>query len=159
MAQAVVVVREDTPGDKRLAAYAAPADPAVSGRELADRIRHFVADRLPDHLVPPFVTVLDRLPLTPNGKVDRAGLPVPDPMAAVSVARGPASPPTRSCSAWSSPMCCACPASASTTTSSPWAGTPCSRSGWSAASAPYWVPRRPWPPSSRTRPCPAWRGS
>ncbi|WP_263242093.1 non-ribosomal peptide synthetase, partial [Streptomyces sp. A13(2022)] len=92
VAQAVVVVREDTPGDKRLAAYAAPADPAVSGRELADRIRHFVADRLPDHLVPPFVTVLDRLPLTPNGKVDRAGLPVPDPMAAVSVARGPASP-------------------------------------------------------------------
>ncbi|MBU6536158.1 non-ribosomal peptide synthetase, partial [Streptomyces mayonensis] len=92
VAQAVVVVREDTPGDKRLAAYAAPADPAVSGRELADRIRHFVAERLPDHLVPPFVTVLDRLPLTPNGKVDRAGLPVPDPMAAVSVARGPASP-------------------------------------------------------------------
>ncbi|WP_394427654.1 non-ribosomal peptide synthase/polyketide synthase [Streptomyces sp. SGAir0957] len=92
VAQAVVVVREDTPGDKRLAAYAAPADPAVAGRELADRIRQFVADRLPDHLVPPFVTVLDRLPLTPNGKVDRAGLPVPDPMAAVSVARGPATP-------------------------------------------------------------------
>ncbi|WP_371798033.1 non-ribosomal peptide synthase/polyketide synthase [Streptomyces albidoflavus] len=92
VAQAVVVVREDTPGDKRLAAYAAPADPAVAGRELADRVRQFVADRLPDHLVPPFVTVLDRLPLTPNGKVDRAGLPVPDPTAAVSVARGPATP-------------------------------------------------------------------
>ncbi|WP_322986209.1 non-ribosomal peptide synthase/polyketide synthase [Streptomyces sp. S584] len=92
VAQAVVVVREDTPGDKRLAAYAAPADPAVSGRALADRIRQFVADRLPDHLVPPYVTVLDRLPLTPNGKVDRAGLPVPDPMAAVSIGRGPASP-------------------------------------------------------------------
>uniref|UniRef100_A0AAU3H0S3 Non-ribosomal peptide synthase/polyketide synthase n=1 Tax=Streptomyces sp. NBC_01401 TaxID=2903854 RepID=A0AAU3H0S3_9ACTN len=92
VAQAVVVVREDTPGDKRLAAYAAPADPAVSGVELSDRIREFVADRLPDHMVPPFVTVLDRLPLTPNGKVDRAGLPTPDPMAAVSVERGPASP-------------------------------------------------------------------
>ncbi|MGW8063908.1 amino acid adenylation domain-containing protein, partial [Streptomyces ziwulingensis] len=92
VAQAVVVVREDTPGDQRLVAYAAPADPSVPARELADRIRRFVADRLPDHLVPPFVTVLDRLPLTPNGKVDRAGLPAPDPMAAVSVARGPASP-------------------------------------------------------------------
>ncbi|MEU0148791.1 amino acid adenylation domain-containing protein [Streptomyces sp. NPDC006288] len=92
VAQAVVVVREDTSGDKRLAAYAAPADPAVNGQELAHGIREFVAERLPDHLVPPYVTVLDRLPLTPNGKVDRAGLPTPDPMAAVSVGRGPASP-------------------------------------------------------------------
>ncbi|MEV5161102.1 amino acid adenylation domain-containing protein [Streptomyces sp. NPDC053728] len=92
VAQAVVLVREDTPGGKCLAAYAAPADPAVTGRELADSIREFVAERLPDHLVPPHVTVLDRLPLTPNGKVDRAGLPTPDPMAAVSLGRGPATP-------------------------------------------------------------------
>ncbi|MFE3741863.1 amino acid adenylation domain-containing protein [Streptomyces sp. NPDC059134] len=92
VAQAVVVVRQDTPGDKRLAAYVAPADPAVNGRELVARIREFVSARLPDHLVPSFVSVLERLPLTPNGKVDRGGLPAPDPVTEISTARTPASP-------------------------------------------------------------------
>ncbi|MFE3828673.1 amino acid adenylation domain-containing protein [Streptomyces sp. NPDC059092] len=90
VAQGVVVVREDTPGDKRLAAYVAPADPAVTGRELASRVREFVGSRLPDHLVPSFVSVLERLPLTVNGKVDRAALPAPDLTAVTGTGRAPA---------------------------------------------------------------------
>ncbi|MFJ9427667.1 non-ribosomal peptide synthase/polyketide synthase [Streptomyces sp. NPDC101249] len=92
VAQAVVVVREDTPGDKRLAAYVAPVDPAADARELAARIREFVGGRLPDHLVPSFVSVLERLPLTPNGKVDRGGLPAPDPVSETGTARTASSP-------------------------------------------------------------------
>ncbi|MFB7449794.1 phosphopantetheine-binding protein, partial [Streptomyces sp. NPDC056194] len=49
-----------------------------------------VADRLPDHLVPTHVIVLERLPLTPNGKVDKRALPEPAPV--VSTGRAPRTP-------------------------------------------------------------------
>ncbi|MCR3750863.1 non-ribosomal peptide synthetase [Lentzea californiensis] len=67
--QAEVVVREDSPGDKRLVAY-------VVGR--AEGVREFAAKHLPDYLVPAAVVALESLPRTPNGKLDRAALPVPD---------------------------------------------------------------------------------
>ncbi|MER5636710.1 amino acid adenylation domain-containing protein, partial [Kitasatospora sp. NPDC002227] len=67
--QAAVLVREDRPGERRLVGY------AVGGAEPAE-LRAFLAERLPDHMVP-VVVVLDRLPLTPNGKVDRRALPAP----------------------------------------------------------------------------------
>ncbi|WP_159787326.1 non-ribosomal peptide synthase/polyketide synthase [Streptomyces sp. NHF165] len=94
VAQAVVTVHEHGPDDKRLAAYVVPADRTDRGDrpELPSRLREFVAQRLPDHLVPSYVTVLDRLPLTANGKVDRAGLPAPEPTAATDPRRAPASP-------------------------------------------------------------------
>ncbi|MGW3046339.1 non-ribosomal peptide synthetase, partial [Kitasatospora sp. NPDC001159] len=71
--QAAAAVREDTPGDRRLIAYAVTAAPA-SGATL----RGFLRDRLPEHLVPAAVVVLDGLPLTANGKLDRRALPAPD---------------------------------------------------------------------------------
>ncbi|KAA1249838.1 amino acid adenylation domain-containing protein [Mycobacterium simiae] len=71
VSDAVVIAREDHPGDKRLVGYlTGPADPAVA--------REALAARLPPYLVPAAIVVLDRLPLTVNGKLDTAALPAPD---------------------------------------------------------------------------------
>ena len=71
VAQAVVVVREDRPGDKRLVGYiTGTADPAD--------IRTRLADRLPNYMVPAAVIALDELPLTVNGKLNTRALPAPD---------------------------------------------------------------------------------
>ena len=72
VAQAVVIVREDRPGDKQIVGYVVgeSPDPAL--------LRGFVAERLPQYLVPAAVVVLDELPLTANVKVDRRALPAPD---------------------------------------------------------------------------------
>ncbi|WP_264653460.1 non-ribosomal peptide synthetase, partial [Actinoplanes cyaneus] len=73
VAQAVVIVREDRPGEKRLVGYLVPAADAV---ELS-AVREFAARRLPDYMLPTLL-VLDTVPVTVNGKLDRAALPAPD---------------------------------------------------------------------------------
>ncbi|HEV2150668.1 MAG TPA: amino acid adenylation domain-containing protein, partial [Longimicrobiaceae bacterium] len=70
--EAVVVVREDTPGEKRLAAY------VVGGDVAAAALRAHLGARLPEYMVPSDFVVLESLPLTPNGKVDRRALPAPE---------------------------------------------------------------------------------
>ncbi|WP_181019443.1 non-ribosomal peptide synthetase [Nonomuraea typhae] len=77
LAHAVVAVREDRPGERRLVAYAVPSGAAVE-RDL----RAYLAARLPAYMVPSAFVLLEALPLLPNGKVDRAALPAPGAAAA-----------------------------------------------------------------------------
>ena len=83
--EAVVMAREDVPGDTRLVAYFATrgSEPPATG-ELREHLRA----RLPDYMVPSHFVLLPALPQTPNGKVDRHALPAPDlaPMAAATAA-------------------------------------------------------------------------
>jgi amino acid adenylation domain-containing protein len=74
---ATVVLRNDSPLDQRLLAYVVPRTrPAPAG--LLSRVRSFLEQKLPGHMIPSSITQLDELPLTQNGKVDRAALPAPD---------------------------------------------------------------------------------
>ncbi|MFJ9109278.1 amino acid adenylation domain-containing protein [Streptomyces sp. NPDC102283] len=71
---AVVVVREDNPGDRRIVGYAEVPEPrAVTAGDLEAHVR----ERVSPHMVPQATVVLDALPLTPHGKVDRSALPAP----------------------------------------------------------------------------------
>lgn len=74
--QAVVIVREDRPGDKRLVAYVTRAD-GVAEIDVAS-LRAQARQRLPDYMMPSAIVTMDAMPLTPNGKVDRRALPAPD---------------------------------------------------------------------------------
>ncbi|MEN8656109.1 amino acid adenylation domain-containing protein [Streptomyces sp. 21So2-11] len=75
VAQVVVTVREDSPGDKRLGAYVVPQHDT---HPMASTLRPWCATTLPDFMVPSAFIILEALPLTPNGKVDRRALPAPD---------------------------------------------------------------------------------
>ncbi|MFI0879812.1 amino acid adenylation domain-containing protein [Streptomyces parvus] len=85
--RAVVVVREDRPGVRRLVAYYVPAAGASPAEE---ELGAHLAERLPHYMVPAVLVALDTFPLTPNGKLDRAALPAPE--SAASAGRGPRTP-------------------------------------------------------------------
>ncbi|MCX5661183.1 MAG: amino acid adenylation domain-containing protein [Planctomycetota bacterium] len=75
VADAVVIAREDRPGDKQLVAYVAPNE----GQSLDPReLRAAVRAQLPEFMTPSAIVLLRELPRTPNGKVDRKALPAPD---------------------------------------------------------------------------------
>ncbi len=73
---AVAVVREDVPGERRLVAYLVAAEGGTV--PAAAELRAALKERLPDYMVPSAFVPLDALPLTPNGKTDRRALPAPD---------------------------------------------------------------------------------
>lgn len=73
--QAVVMVREDRPNDKRIIAYIVAKEKETI--HLAE-IRSYVSESLANYMMPAAFVLLEELPLTPNGKVDRKKLPAPD---------------------------------------------------------------------------------
>ncbi|EUA24755.1 AMP-binding enzyme family protein [Mycobacterium xenopi 3993] len=82
--QAVVIAREDRPGDRRLVGYVTGAvDPAG--------LREQLAQRLPGYMIPAAVVVVEALPLTVNGKLDKRALPLPE-YADTDRYRAPATP-------------------------------------------------------------------
>ncbi|MFE1173355.1 amino acid adenylation domain-containing protein [Streptomyces sp. NPDC058773] len=87
--RAVVTVREDRPGDRRLVAYVQHAQgaPPLDAAALRDE----TAERLPSYMTPSAFVVVDSWPLTPNGKLDHRALPAPAPVTGRST-RPPASP-------------------------------------------------------------------
>ncbi|MGI9304604.1 MAG: amino acid adenylation domain-containing protein, partial [Gammaproteobacteria bacterium] len=96
--EAVVIAREDSPGDKRLVAYVTQPE-SVGGQDIAPdaeetsaviaALREHVLMQLPEYMAPAAFMVLDALPLTPNGKLDRQALPAPDHSAVVTRAYEP----------------------------------------------------------------------
>ncbi|HEX7239395.1 MAG TPA: amino acid adenylation domain-containing protein, partial [Longimicrobiaceae bacterium] len=83
--EALVYVREDSPGSRRLVGYVVAAEGGEAPSEA--ELRAFLAGALPEYMVPSAFVVLERLPLTPSGKIDRRALPAPErPESAISVA-------------------------------------------------------------------------
>ena len=74
--EAIVLAREDPPGEKRLVAYAIPLR---ESRPTVQELRKFLQTKLPDYMVPSAFVFLDSFPITPNGKVNRKALPIPTP--------------------------------------------------------------------------------
>src|SRR5581483_1321507 len=72
---AVVLMREDTPGNKRLVAYLLPKQ---EGNLDENELRVWLKRQLPDYMIPSAFMLLEAFPLTPNGKIDRRALPAPN---------------------------------------------------------------------------------
>ena len=73
--QAIVIVREDKDGDRRLVAYVVGSPDSSVG---ISELRNYLQTKLPDGMIPSAFVIMDTLPLTPNGKIDRLSLPVPN---------------------------------------------------------------------------------
>ncbi len=74
VAQAVVITREDTPGDVRLVGYVLSTGASLDAAVLRD----FLRKSLPEYMVPAHIVQMDAIPLLPNGKIDRKALPKPE---------------------------------------------------------------------------------
>jgi amino acid adenylation domain-containing protein len=73
--QAVVIDREERPGDKRLIAYVVAKQQSPLS---VNHLRGYLKDKLPEFMVPSTFVFMDALPTSPNGKLDRRALPEVD---------------------------------------------------------------------------------
>ncbi|MEW5928486.1 MAG: amino acid adenylation domain-containing protein [Gemmatimonadota bacterium] len=73
--RALVHAWEESPGDRRLVGYVVP-EPGAGAPDAAG-LRGFLAERLPEYMLPSAFVVLEAFPLTPSCKIDRRGLPAP----------------------------------------------------------------------------------
>ena len=123
---AVVILREDAPGDKRLVAYytAFPISDPVQESPNPDTLRAHMAATLPEYMVPMAYVRMDAMPMTPSGKLEPRLLPPPaaDAFLSRSYEPPPRGPWRRN---WrrSGPTCSRLTALAVTTISSRWAAT------------------------------------
>ena len=76
--EAIVLAREDVPGDRRLVAYLVAEEGQGEAAAEAAALRQALLQSLPEYMVPAHFIMLEQMPLTPNGKVDRKALPAPD---------------------------------------------------------------------------------
>jgi amino acid adenylation domain-containing protein len=96
--EAVVLVREDRPGDRMLAAYVVPrnasntADTAGTAGSDLQSLRSFLWEKLPSYMVPSAFVTLPALPVTANGKLDRQALPAPERVRGEGGAAAPSDP-------------------------------------------------------------------
>src|SRR5579859_46278 len=99
VAQAVVLAREDQPGEKRLVAYVVKkAEAAMPG---PDELFDYLKARLPEHMVPAVLVELEKWPLTHNGKIAREKLPQPGTDRAQQEYMGPQNPTEETlCQVW-----------------------------------------------------------
>jgi thioester reductase-like protein len=74
--EAVVLAREDSPGEKRLVSYCVARSPEIETQ--ADDLRYFLKETLPEYMIPVAFVFLEKIPLTPNGKLDRKALLPPE---------------------------------------------------------------------------------
>jgi amino acid adenylation domain-containing protein len=88
--EAVVLVREEEPGGRRLVAYVVPREKGIETAAL----RAYLKERLPDFMVPSALVEIPAIPLTAHGKVDRRALAPPAAAAAPAGERAPAAPLT-----------------------------------------------------------------
>ncbi|MDC7336450.1 amino acid adenylation domain-containing protein [Streptomyces lydicus] len=118
VARAAVVTLPDHHGGHHLVAYVVPATPGAGG-DWPARLLDALRAHLPGHMVPAACVVVERLPLTNNGKLDVRALPAP---VFEGAGRAPRNRAERLlCEVFADVL--GCPGSASTTASSPWAGT------------------------------------
>jgi len=87
--EAVVILREDEPNQKRLVAYIVASSPSSVRRQQSGQVpefdhsnptswRTFLSDKLPHYMIPSIFVTLDAMPLSRNGKINRRSLPAPD---------------------------------------------------------------------------------
>lgn len=85
--EAVVIAREDQPGNKRLVGYVTARDRKADG----DSLRQYLCEKLPAYMLPAAIVFMEKFPLTSNGKLDRDALPPPE-VAQRESSRGPRTP-------------------------------------------------------------------